>query len=40
MNKLFDLIKELRKSCFHGELLLKFTDGRIVLVVKKENVKL
>ncbi len=36
---IFDLIKELKNACFYGELVIKFENGKIVLIRKIENIK-
>jgi len=40
MDKLFAIIKELIKSKFYGQLLIKMESGNIVIVQKTENIKI
>jgi len=40
LKKLFDLINELIKKKFYGQLIIKFEAGNIVHLQKIENIKL
>ncbi len=38
MNELFKIIKDLVRSRFYGELVIKFDAGKIIGVKKTENI--
>jgi len=38
--KLIEIIKEISKDKFYGEILIKFESGKVVLVKKTENIKI
>lgn len=40
MEKLKKLISSLIEARFYGEVLIKFTDGKVTIIKKTENIKI
>lgn len=40
MDKIKELIQGLIEENFFGEVLIKFTDGKVTIIKKTENIKL
>jgi hypothetical protein len=39
LSKLADILKQLEDSKFYGDVVVKYEDGRVVLITKTEKIK-